>query len=65
MSAISVCEIEVSLRATRSAVELATCVTRRSTVMAWLSSTVPTNMKNMIGTIIANSMAATPRLSPL
>ena len=38
-------------RATRSAVELATCVTRRSTVMAWLSSTAPMNMMAMIGTI--------------
>ncbi len=50
-------------RATRSAVELATWETRRSTVMAWLSSTAPMNMMAMIGTIMANSTAATPSLS--
>ena len=43
-------------RATRSAVELATWETRRSTVMAWLSSTAPMNMMAMIGTIKANSI---------
>ena len=54
----------LSARATRSAVELAICVTRRSTVMAWLISTAPTNIAAMIGTTSANSMAATPRVSP-
>jgi hypothetical protein len=32
-------------------VEVATCVTRRSTVMAWLSSTAPMNMAELIGAI--------------
>src|SRR5262245_27306750 len=50
-------------RATRSAVELATCDTRRSMVMAWLSSTAPMNMMAMIGTIMANSTAAMPSQS--
>jgi hypothetical protein len=49
---------------TRSAVELATWVTRRSTVITWLSSTAPMNMADMMGTIIANSMAATPASLP-
>src|SRR6185436_19279847 len=50
-------------RATRSAVALATWETRRSTVIAWLNSTAPMNMMAMIGTIMANSTAATPSLS--
>src|ERR671931_535613 len=59
MPATSVVVVDFS-RAIRSAVELATWVTRRSTVIAWLNSTEPTNRKNMIGAIIANSTAATP-----
>ena len=50
MSPISLCEIYFSAR-TRSAVELATCVARRSKVRAWPSSTAPMNMADMIGTI--------------
>src|SRR6185312_1424029 len=63
MSVMSDCAIWVSARATRSAVVLAIAVTRRSTMMAWLSSTAPMNMTAMIGTIMANSMAAIPDVS--
>src|SRR5204863_410003 len=41
MSVMSDCAIWVSARATRSAVVLAIWVTRRSTMIAWLSSTAP------------------------
>ena len=63
MSVMSDCAIVVSARATRSAVELAIWVTRRSTMIAWLSSTAPMNITPMIGAIKANSTAAMPRAS--
>ena len=48
MSEMSDCGMLCSARATRSAVELAICVTRRSTMIAWLSSTAPMNITAMV-----------------
>src|SRR6185436_11904931 len=63
MSVILVCEIVSGSWATRSAEVLAIWVTRRSTMIAWLSSTAPMNMTPMIGTMKANSTAAMPAAS--
>src|SRR5690606_21936391 len=55
----------LSVWATRSAVALAICVTRRSMVSAWLNSSVPSSSVARMGTSRANSTAAMPLRSRL